>query len=472
MLGVVGVVGPGVVLGGPARPEAELAHRAPREVAEVQDQVGRHALDLAVDLLGPEGVGAERPPIGAAERFDLGRQVAPHGLVVARGDLSGGLAPGDVHREAAVVAALAPRPRPVPVDAALLQRHRLRARRRVGVHAEIAVLDQPLVDAQAALHRLAAMVRDHQHHRLGRHQVQQPADQPVDMDVVVVDRVLEAVARLVAGVPRVHVAPVTVMDPVHAHVHEHEVVVALAGQEPARDVEVLVGEGVDVAEDLVLVVRAEVRHVDQELAGDPALDLRPQRGREGELAAVVGREEAADNVAVDRLDRIGLRHADGRHPPAVGAEVVPHSWMADVERGGDAQPLVRAIQAVAEAVDPQLPGIAAGHHGRPGGHGDRGHRALERAVDAAPHQLVEDGQVGAPAVEDELRRGAVEADHEHRRGVRTGGAGLGHGRGLAGRETVRGCARRRGRGMRRVRSPLRTVRAPQCFTLYRPSGPS
>ena len=76
-----------------------------------------------------------------------------------------------------------------------------------------------------------------------------------------------------------HAAPEGMVDPVHAHVDHHEEVVAAAVEQSMAGGEALLGHRVDVPQDLILVVGAEVRHVDEELALDPPLDRRLQLGR-------------------------------------------------------------------------------------------------------------------------------------------------------------------------------------------------
>ena len=80
---VVGVVGTGVVLEGVDAAHADRADRPPGEVAEVDDQVGRDAAHLAVEVLGSKRLRADRPALRVGDRLDAGDQLAPDALVVA-----------------------------------------------------------------------------------------------------------------------------------------------------------------------------------------------------------------------------------------------------------------------------------------------------------------------------------------------------------------------------------------------------
>ena len=129
---VVGVVGAGVVLERVVAPVAERAVAAPREVAEVDDEVGRDAAALAPEVLGAvdaradRAVRARRAPRAARSA----RRAAPRSSAGAHDALR--LAALDVEEQPAVVAALAPRPRARPVDVGVAQRRAGRRRRVAG----------------------------------------------------------------------------------------------------------------------------------------------------------------------------------------------------------------------------------------------------------------------------------------------------------------------------------------------------
>ena len=121
---VVGPVGAGVVLVGVEARVADRADRAPLEIAEVDDQVGRDAAHLGVDVLRLEHLRAERLAVGAGRGLELGDQLVAHRLVVGRLDLALRLAALDVEEQAAVVPAVAPGARARPVDRRVLDRDR------------------------------------------------------------------------------------------------------------------------------------------------------------------------------------------------------------------------------------------------------------------------------------------------------------------------------------------------------------
>ncbi len=171
-----------------------------------------------------------RDPIGrpllVGDRLDAGDQVAAHALVVLGIDRALGLAALHVHEAAAVVAAVTPRLGVRPVDLHLADRRR-RARRIL--ESEVPLAHQPLVEADAAFHALRAVIGDHEHERIARHQTEQRRQLAVEVAVVVADRLLEGVAALVLVVLRIHVAPEPVMDAVEPHLDHHEVVPRVGG---------------------------------------------------------------------------------------------------------------------------------------------------------------------------------------------------------------------------------------------------
>ena len=156
VLGVVRVVGARVVL---ERLDplvaADRPDRAPEEITEDDDEIGRDALRIAVELLGRVDRGRDRVPGVVRDRRDPAREVVAHGLVLLRCDRPLRLAPGDVEEDARVVAALAPRRRSRPVDADVAQR---RHAVRLGEGREQPLAPEPLVDADAAVEPLRAVV--------------------------------------------------------------------------------------------------------------------------------------------------------------------------------------------------------------------------------------------------------------------------------------------------------------------------
>ncbi len=112
------------------------------------------------------------------------------------------------------------------------------------------------------------MIGDDEHQRLVVSVLQQPRDQPVDVPVVVEDRRLELVARLVLAVLRVHELPETVVDAVVTHLHHREQLPRPSRQQVLGQLEAPVGHVVELLEQPRLVLRAEVLHVEDVLADD------------------------------------------------------------------------------------------------------------------------------------------------------------------------------------------------------------
>src|SRR6266850_1847785 len=79
---VVRLVGSGIVLEGVDAAGADGADRAPVEVPEVDDQVGRHAVHLPVEVLRAMGLRADVPPARVHDRLDAGDELRPDALVV------------------------------------------------------------------------------------------------------------------------------------------------------------------------------------------------------------------------------------------------------------------------------------------------------------------------------------------------------------------------------------------------------
>src|SRR5579884_783662 len=79
---------------------------------------------------------------------------------------------------------------------------------------QVALANQPLVEAEAAVHALGAVIGDDQDARLRLQQAEEVADVLIQGDIVVPDGVLKGVARLVFGVLPVEVPPEAMMDAV------------------------------------------------------------------------------------------------------------------------------------------------------------------------------------------------------------------------------------------------------------------
>ena len=87
--------------------------------------------------------------------------------------------------------------------------------------------------------------------------------------------------------------------------------------------EALLGHLVDLREDPVAVVAAEVAHIDA-VGADERLDLAAQLSGIGVgVPARVGGQEARHELAVDRHRRRGLRHTHDDHVLARPREVIP-----------------------------------------------------------------------------------------------------------------------------------------------------
>ncbi len=93
-------------------------------------------------------------------------------------------------------------------------------------------------------------------------------DEPVDVTVVVEDRALVRVPRLVLSVLGIHVLPEAVVHAVGAHLDHREERPRLRLEEVLREREAPVGHLVHLPQEVLLVVRAEVLRVEEVLADD------------------------------------------------------------------------------------------------------------------------------------------------------------------------------------------------------------
>ena len=120
---MVGVVGARVVLEGVNAVQADGPHRAPGQVPQVHDQVGRDVVHLAVDLLGLAHHRAHASALVVGQGGQFGRQFLAHGFVVRGVDNALGLAAFDVDVHARVVSPRGPGHGARPVHGHLLQGH-------------------------------------------------------------------------------------------------------------------------------------------------------------------------------------------------------------------------------------------------------------------------------------------------------------------------------------------------------------
>ena len=143
---MVGVVRPRVIAQGVCRPVSKGPHRAPGQVTEVDHQIRRHVVDLAIELLGSVHNSVELFALWAGYGADSPGQLGAEALVLLRRDHALGLAALHVDEDAAIVATLGPDLRLTPDDVVGLEAlHRLR----VALDLQQPLPDQPLVDAES-----------------------------------------------------------------------------------------------------------------------------------------------------------------------------------------------------------------------------------------------------------------------------------------------------------------------------------
>ena len=179
---------------------------------------------------------------------------------------------------------------------------------------------------------------------------EQAPHQLVDVLVIVEDRVFEAVARLVLAVLGVHELPESVVHAVHAHLDHDEELPRLRDQEVLGEREAAVRHLVDLPQEVVLVLGAEIAHV-QDVLADHLLDLALQHRRERVRTVRRRRQEAAHHDAVQRSRRKRSRHPEDDGGLAGAGRVVPQPRLLDRRRVGDEEGVVGVVGAVTEAVD-------------------------------------------------------------------------------------------------------------------------
>src|SRR5207302_3441023 len=122
----------------------------PRQVPEVDEEVGGDAANLRIDVLWLEDPRPERCAVRTGSGFELLDQLVS-GCFVPRGfDDALRFATLDVEEQSPVIAPVAPCHGPGPIDRDILERNRASVDR--FVERQVSLLDQPVVEAQAAHH--------------------------------------------------------------------------------------------------------------------------------------------------------------------------------------------------------------------------------------------------------------------------------------------------------------------------------
>ena len=145
--------------------------------------------------------------------------------------------------------------------------------------------DQPLVDAEAAVEPLGAVVRGHEADGVVAEQLERLADLVVEIVVVVRDGRFQRMPGLVQPVLGVVVLPEPVVKPVDADLDELEVVPLDRRHEVADHLEVLARHVVDLVQQPALVVGAKAFDVHR-IRTDEPLDVLLHRRRIGVVVRV------------------------------------------------------------------------------------------------------------------------------------------------------------------------------------------
>ncbi len=233
------------------------------------------------------------------------------------------------------------------------------------------------------------------------------------MDIVIADGVLILVAWLMLGVSSVVIFPHPVVNPIHPHIHEHKKVPGLLLYQIAHDFELLLAHGVNLLEQEILVLGSELTYVNVILvAAQHSVNLVAQLIGVSVLLLHRGGEKAGDEVAVDRPDGIGLRHADDDDLLSSLAQIIPNELFLHRRAGSDGHLVIGIVGPVAETIEPEHAGVFSAEHGTPGWHGNGGYTRHQLAIDAILHQSPQIGQLVPPHIKDQLRRAAVQANDQ------------------------------------------------------------
>ena len=182
--------------------------------------------------------------------------------------------------------------------------------------------------------------------------------------------------------------------PVHLHETEHGEMRLQFGVKLSENFELLLAVRVDSPDESseIAFVQKARGHVDFEI-GMTLLDPFFQFGRISVLAVPLGSAEAGDEVSVDFLGRISVRHVHNEHSSALVGNVVPHGAAAPVFPASQMHVVIGS--AVGEEIEyVVLPGIAPGYGSCPAGRGQRRSSGIKGTVDA----LVKPREIGKRAL--------------------------------------------------------------------------
>ena len=354
--------------------------------------------------------------VGSGHRLELSDQLVARGLVARRIDDALRLAALHVEEEASVVAAVSPRDRVRPVDRRFLDRDHVRRPR---LDRQVALADEPVVEADPAHHRSRAVVAHHDRDRVVGKDLQKRPDLLIEEPVVVLERRLVLVPRLVERMGGVPVLPEHVVEAVRRDLAEHEEVPGLLLRELASNLEAPLRHLEDLVERHVVAGAPEVGDVEDVVAlAELGHDLRLELRGGGPAFGAGRREEASDPPARELLRRRERRrHADQQRAEALAREDVPDGVRLDRVGRRDRQAVVGGVLAIAEPVDPEMARRRPGHRAGPRRDGDRRRDAREIAPHPPLHQRMDVGRLGGEVAEQQLRRSAVQADDRDPRRV-------------------------------------------------------
>ena len=198
------------------------------------------------------------------------------------------------------------------------------------------------------------MIGDHQHGCFGVRKGEQLTNFPVYFSIVLANCVFELITCDVEAMGRIHVVPKGVMDTIDTHLHHHEIVPILGGEEMSCELETLASHLVYIGENLWLIARTKVPDV-EDVFSNYLLDLLSQLGWVGVIAVRIWRQEVAYQYSFKRTRWVRPWHANNNRTLAAARKNVPQSIFFNGERIRDHILIVGVVGSVSEPVYSKQP---------------------------------------------------------------------------------------------------------------------
>src|SRR5438270_8373415 len=121
-LGMVAIIRTNIVLKGVNGTVSHSTNGPPEQIAEVDNQIGRHAIGLLINLFWPENLRTNIDTLRINQRLELRLELILQCFHFARLDNALRFSPLNVEEDTRIIAAITPDLRLAPSDATLLNR--------------------------------------------------------------------------------------------------------------------------------------------------------------------------------------------------------------------------------------------------------------------------------------------------------------------------------------------------------------